>query len=143
MFYFFLFNFYFITKIYALNENFCVNCKHFISIPFCNDKFGRCKLFPKKIDNNKEIDYLVSGKKKYEYRFCNFVREEEDSCGKEGKYYSEKIFKIPIINKIKNKVCNLKHNFLLNHILQDNDLNNDLKNETSIIINSNSNSNLD
>jgi len=136
MFYFFLLNLFFITNVYSLNEKFCINCKHFIGIPLCNDKFGRCRLYPKKIDKEvNELNYLVSGKRKFEYRFCNFVREDEESCGKSGKYYLENKFKIPIINKIKNKLCNIKQDFVLNNLLEEKDEEEKVEVEKDIFIN--------
>lgn len=91
----------------ALNEKFCVNCQHFISVPGCNNKVGRCRLYPKKTDNFEELNYLVSGKINLEYRFCNFVREDPESCGKSGKYYMKKIFPFPKIPNFSEKISNL------------------------------------
>jgi hypothetical protein len=105
---FFLFGLLILNKnLDALNEKFCVNCQHFISVPGCNNKVGRCRLFPKKTDNFEEWNYLVSGKRNVEYRFCNFVREDPELCGISGKYYTQKIFpfpKIPKLSEIKSKL---------------------------------------
>jgi hypothetical protein len=91
----------------ALNEKFCVNCQHFISVPGCNNKVGRCRLYPKKTDNFEELNYLVSGKRNIEYRFCNFAREDPESCGISGKYYMKKIFPFPKISNLSEKIPNL------------------------------------
>jgi hypothetical protein len=109
----FLFGFFILNKkIDGLNEKFCVNCQHFISVPGCNNKVGRCRLYPKKTENFEELNYLVSGKRNLEYRFCNFVREDKEACGITGKYYTKKIFPFPKIfnlfelkNVLKSKLC--------------------------------------
>jgi len=57
------------------------------------------------LEKEKEIDYLVSGKKKkIEYRFCSFVRMEENMCGYKGRYYEKRVD--PFITFI----CNSKKN---------------------------------
>lgn len=74
-------------------EKFCVNCKYFKRSFLTPNTFGRCSVFPKKnfLEKEKEIDYLVSGKKeKIEYRFCTSVRMEENSCGPKGRYYEKR-----------------------------------------------------
>lgn len=95
-----------INSIFSLNDKFCVNCKHFVKpSPLCDDSFGRCNLYPKKNDKNNEFSYLVSGKRKLEYRFCSFVREDEEACGPLGKYYNKKIILFPKLKELKNKLC--------------------------------------
>lgn len=102
------------TNILALNEKFCVNCKHFIGVIGCSDKLGRCKLFPKKTDNNEEWDYLVTGNRKVEYKFCSYAREDPESCGASGKYYMKKKILFPRIKEfVKNKVCFVKNNIYI------------------------------
>ena len=101
----------------GVKENICVNCKHFINTTGCSEKYGRCRIFPKKVDD--ELEYLVSGKRKLEYRFCNFVREDENSCGKKGKYFEPKIFNF--VNPI-NKLKDLKNKFV--NYLNNNDIEN-------------------
>lgn len=146
---FFLFGLLFLnTNIDALNEKFCVNCQHFISVPGCNNKVGRCRLYPKKTENFEELNYLVSGKRNLEYRFCNFVREDPESCGISGKYYMKKIFPVPKIPNLSEKIhslIELKSKFCIpnykketellkeskqNAILNDNDI--DINNNESI-----------
>ena len=106
----FLFNIINIYNIYSLNDKFCVNCRHFVKPGLlCDDKYGRCRLYPKKTDMGNELNYLVSGKRKLEYRFCNFVREDEEACGSSGKYYNEKIFIFPGKKFIQNKLCLIKN----------------------------------
>ena len=89
-------------------EKYCVNCKYFVKNPFCNDTFGKCSAFRKKIENHQLMDYLVSGKQKIEYKYCSTARENEDLCGKEGKMYFErsnfiKDFVQPLLSSIQDK----------------------------------------
>jgi hypothetical protein len=108
----FLFAIFNINNVYSINDKFCVNCRHFVKPGlFCDEKYGRCRLYPKKTDMGNELNYLVSGKRKLEYRFCNFVREDETSCGASGKYYTEKIFIFPGKKFIQNKLCLIKNQF--------------------------------
>ena len=104
----------FTNSIYSSKEKFCVNCRHFVPAgPFCEDKFGRCKLYPIKPEPEMvhEMNYLVSGKRKLEYRFCSFAREDEQSCGKSGKYYTEKIFVLPGKKFLQSKLCFITNEF--------------------------------
>lgn len=115
----YLFGLLFINKnihIYSVKDRFCVNCKHFINIPGCSDKFGKCRLFPSKVDNYNTIDYLVSGKRKLEYRPCNFVREDEESCGITGRYYEKRMLRFPKLKDFKNKFCLFVNNDVNNNI---------------------------
>ena len=72
----------------STSEKFCVNCKYFVKNNFCKDTFGKCSAFPKKDDN--ELYYLISGKRKIEYKFCASAREDNKLCGPEGKLYMKK-----------------------------------------------------
>lgn len=76
------------TKLNA--NNFCVNCKFFKSPFFSHNIFGKCSVFPITISDEKEIDYLILGKKKIDYRFCSTARLEEEMCGPKGRYYQKK-----------------------------------------------------
>jgi hypothetical protein len=88
----------YLTLIYACialkptTPNFCVNCKFFIKPDFfliSNKEFGKCKQFPKIIDE-KDYNFFVTGikkKQKIEYFYCSIVRQNEDKCGQEGKLY--------------------------------------------------------
>lgn len=70
-------------------EKFCVNCKYF-KRPFLSiNEFGRCTVFPI-WEKGKETDYLVTGIKKIEYRFCSTARLEENMCGPQGRYFEKK-----------------------------------------------------
>ena len=142
---FFLFGLLFLKKnVDALNEKFCVNCQHFIAVPGCNNKVGRCRLFPKKSDNFEEWNYLVSGKRKLEYRFCNFVREDPESCGISGKYYTKKIFPFPKILNLSEIKSKLKSKLCVADNKKETEIQNQIQNSTSSNINinnSNSNSN--
>ena len=82
------------TSLKPPTPNFCVNCKFFKpDIPFFfNKEFGKCKQYPKIID---EVDsnFFVTGikrKQKIEYQYCSIVRGNENKCGQEGKFYEEK-----------------------------------------------------
>ena len=117
-----------INNINALNEKFCVNCRYFISPgPFCDDKYGRCRLYPKKPELSNELNYLVSGKRKLEYRFCNFVRQEVESCGKTGKYYNEKVFFLPGKKFLQSKLLKKKNDLIQNDLIQKDELINDIE----------------
>jgi hypothetical protein len=142
----FLFGFFILNKnVDGLNEKFCVNCQHFISVPGCNNKVGRCRLYPKKTDNFEELNYLVSGKRNLEYRFCNFAREDPESCGRSGKYYTKKIFpfhkitnlfeKIPILKELKSKLY-------IPDCTKETDLLNNPESNQSIILNNSNNTNI-
>ena len=105
----------FTNDINALKEKFCVNCRHFVRAgPFCEDKFGRCRLYPIKPEQVHEMNYLVSGKRKIEYRFCSFAREDDQSCGKSGKYYTEQIFVLPGKKFLQSKLCFIKNKLEIN-----------------------------
>jgi len=80
-------------------EKFCINCRHFKGDYLSSNKFGKCKLFPEKEDN--QIEYLVSGKPHSRYYYCSTARKFDNMCGLEGKYYDKKcsIFNVKKINK--------------------------------------------
>jgi hypothetical protein len=68
----------------------CINCKHFKKDIFTDNTFGKCKLFPKKIDNS---NYLVDGvrkKTKPDYFYCSTARDFEEMCGKNGNFFLKK-----------------------------------------------------
>ena len=87
----------FILPLFGLNQKIvkpkiCINCKHFISDDN-NGSFGKCSLFPQKIDN---IDFLVRGIEKEEivhYSYCSTARIYDHMCGKEGKMYKKRNLK--------------------------------------------------
>jgi len=69
----------------------CVNCKHFLlNHPSSNAENGKCLLFPiKKIDKpvKKSMTKYTSH---VDYEKCIVVRNNEDMCGKQAKYYEHK-----------------------------------------------------
>jgi len=91
----------FITSV--LSDKFCINCKFFTKHPLSSNIYGKCKLFP--TDDYDKLDYLVSGKNKFNYRYCSSIRNDENMCGLKGKYYEKKI---ELFSKIKNNICFLK-----------------------------------
>jgi len=68
----------------------CVNCKHFLlEHSLANQENGKCLLFPiKKKDKKKIVGGHVTTPVDYEK--CIIVRNNEDMCGKKGKYYEHK-----------------------------------------------------
>ena len=74
--------------IYVNAENFCINCKHFKQSFMSHPDFAKCKVFPREVDN--KINYLVLGPQKTEYNYCSIVRQYENMCGPNGKYYEKK-----------------------------------------------------
>jgi hypothetical protein len=69
----------------------CVNCKHFfLENPLSNPENGKCLLFPiKKIDKTVKKS-MTRYTNPVDYEKCIFVRNNEDMCGKQGKYYEHK-----------------------------------------------------
>ena len=69
----------------------CINCKYYTNKSDfkSNAIFGKCLLSPKKNENenDNDINFLVSGEKKFEYNYCTTSRSSEDMCGKEGKLH--------------------------------------------------------
>ena len=52
-------------------------------------EFGKCSLF---LTDEKDSNYLVNGsKKKVTNYYCSTARSSTLLCGKEGKFYEEKI----------------------------------------------------
>jgi hypothetical protein len=73
----------------ATANKFCINCKYYQSSFLSSSVFGKCKVFPREMDN--KIDYLITGKPKTEYIYCSTARNDEDKCSPTGKYYEKKI----------------------------------------------------
>jgi len=67
----------------------CINCKYFIHDNSIGE-YGKCSLFPKK---EGDIKFLVNGINEKEYSYCYTLRENDNMCGKEGKYYKKKMVK--------------------------------------------------
>ena len=69
----------------------CINCKHFLLNPslsgYANPENGKCALFPEQKEDNK--NYLITGdiSSVMDYKKCVVVRNTDDMCGEEGKYY--------------------------------------------------------
>ena len=64
----------------------CINCKHFVLKPsFSNPENGKCLLFQKMNTDKKN---LVTGYNDIlDYEKCIIVRNNENMCGEDGKYY--------------------------------------------------------
>lgn len=74
----------------------CINCKFFKNNFILGSELGKCSLFPI-IENN---DYfLVNGMKKFDYKYCSTLRENDNYCGKDGKLYKEKKIKLCFFDK--------------------------------------------
>ena len=78
-----------IISLKQVKPKLCINCKHFITD---NDtgKYGKCSLFERK---EGKINFLVNGINEKEYYYCNTLRDTNNMCGEEGKYYKKKIVK--------------------------------------------------
>ena len=88
--YFFIF-FTILSPLFSLKVDkpkFCINCKHFISDSH-TDKFGKCALFPKNINNYYLVDGITS--EYIDHMYCSTARSENNMCDKEGKMYKKKI----------------------------------------------------
>lgn len=75
---------------YKIGTKFCINCKFYKKTFFTDSEFGKCTMFPRKQTND---NYLVNGKNATieEYYYCSTVREYDNMCGEEGKFYEEKL----------------------------------------------------
>ena len=92
------------TNAFKLNQNFCVNCKHFVKDEkyFIKSGEGKCALFPiietsintninEEDISNKKLEYLVYGETQdIDYTDCIKARQYETMCGPEGKYFKKK-----------------------------------------------------
>lgn len=68
----------------------CINCKHFKKRLFDDNKYGKCKLFPREIIN---WDHLVDGssnKPVMDYFYCSIARQSENMCGEKGQFFVKK-----------------------------------------------------
>lgn len=84
----------------ALNQNFCVDCRHFKKDRsyFLGTGNGKCALFPiidsvRDAENDdQKIKYLVSGERNEDiaYSDCVKARQSESMCGPEGKFFKKK-----------------------------------------------------
>ena len=88
------------TNAFKLNQNFCVNCKHFVKDEnyFIKSGEGKCALFPiieTKVNeeeiSEKKIEYLVYGESQdVDYVDCIKARQYENMCGPEGKFFKKR-----------------------------------------------------
>ena len=87
MFYYVLLGLFLTTT--SIKPKLCINCKYYTNkSDFKSDViYGKCLLSPKKNENENDINFLVSGEKKFEYNYCSTSRSSEDMCGKEGKLH--------------------------------------------------------
>lgn len=90
----FLYIFLFISSVYSLEVKpvkHCVNCKNFfLENPLLNPENGKCLLFPiKKIDKTVKKS-MTKYTNLVDYEKCIVVRNNEDMCGKQAKYYEHK-----------------------------------------------------
>lgn len=90
----FLYIFLFIHSLYSVYSlevkpaKSCVNCKHFfLENPLSDPENGKCLLFPIKKTVKKSMTRYTNS---VDYEKCIFVRNNEDMCGKQGKYYEHK-----------------------------------------------------
>jgi hypothetical protein len=83
-------NFFTILSSTIIKPKFCVDCKFYKKeFFFSSNKFGKCSLYLYPIPINKY--FLVDGtNEKKEYMYCSVVRNGEDMCGSEGKFYEKK-----------------------------------------------------
>ena len=67
-------------------QNLCFKCNNFKKTLFNQNKFGKCKLFPKESN-------VLDGSKtkiKMDYEYCSTARDNDDMCGKEGFFFEKK-----------------------------------------------------
>ena len=81
-------------SVFAEKPKFCIDCKHYLQPNlFLGNQYGRCDLFTKS-DNINADDFLVNGVKylnTVEYRFCSIARQNDEYCGKDAKFFEERI----------------------------------------------------
>ena len=73
------------SQIFAFHPPSCKNCIYYKPSFFDSYNFGECKKFHKK-DN--KTDILI-------YEYTHLCRDNEDECGKTGKYFQKKIIFFP------------------------------------------------
>lgn len=67
----------------------CVNCKHFrLNNPLASAENGKCVLYPMINTNKKNLFSRYINEVDYER--CIVVRNNEEMCGKNGKYYEDR-----------------------------------------------------
>jgi len=78
-----------LTTSLAFKPRLCIQCKHFKKAFFSEDKFGKCALSPRVIeDDNYEVTGIVIAEK-IDHRFCSIERRYGE-CGVEGKLFEPK-----------------------------------------------------
>ena len=67
----------------------CVNCKHFrLNHPLSNPENGKCVLYPMINTNKKNLFSRYVNE--IDFEKCIVVRNKEEMCGKDGKYYEDR-----------------------------------------------------
>jgi len=70
-----------------ITQKLCINCKFYRNHFFISSEFGECAFSPKE---KYSYYYLVNGKNDIEYEYCAVSRNNDNMCGKEGKFYEKK-----------------------------------------------------
>ena len=84
-----LFFSWFLQPCVAVQPKLCIHCKHFTKTFMNRNEFGKCLLFPRKIEDD---DYYVTGKItkiKPDYYYCTTARTQTNMCDKQGKFYEK------------------------------------------------------
>jgi hypothetical protein len=68
-------------------DKLCMNCKHFKKDIFTPSMFSQCKKF---LIIDKNVNYLINGKKKENMHYCSTARKYDILCGEEGSGYEPK-----------------------------------------------------
>ena len=69
----------------------CINCKFYKKNFFAFGEFGKCAMFTYEQYND---NFLVNGKNdsiNENFHYCSTARKYDYLCGKEGKFYEEKL----------------------------------------------------
>ena len=85
-----LFFSWFLHPCVAIQPKLCIHCKHFTKPLFIGNEFGKCLLFPRKIEDD---TYYVTGKItkiKPDYFYCSVARSSTNLCEPTGKFYQDK-----------------------------------------------------
>ncbi len=81
----------------------CVNCKHFrLNHPLSNPENGKCVLYP--IINTNKKNLFSRCINEIDYERCIVVRNNEEMCGKNGKYYEDRTGNYEEMNEFLKKI---------------------------------------
>jgi hypothetical protein len=72
------------------NPKLCINCKNFIKNNNLDNKYGKCKAFPKIKEDD---EYLITGNKinvEIDYHYCSTARNSRSLCDEIGRKYEKK-----------------------------------------------------